>query len=81
MRAIQRRIKPKYATRNAEIVAGLRDAAGAAPPMDPVVKVKRLTAEVAVTMALIHGGDWRMMIDHEARLVMVAPADRQAGTR
>lgn len=81
MRAIQRRIRQKYATRSEEIVAGLRDAAGAAPPIDPVVKVKRLTAEVAIQMALIHGGDWRVLVDHETRLVMVAPSEGQAGTR
>lgn len=62
---------PRYATRNDEIVAGLRDAAGAGPPIDPRMRVKRLTAEVAVAMALIHGGDWRIEIDHEDGFVVV----------
>lgn len=62
---------PKYQTRNDEIVAGLRDAAGAVAPLDPYIVVKRKTAEVAVAMALIHGGDWRIEIDHEDGFVVV----------
>lgn len=69
--AIEHQIKPRYETRNHEIVAGLREAAGAGPPIDPHMKVKRLTAEIAVAMALIHGGDFRVEIDHEAGMVLV----------
>lgn len=69
--AIKHQVKPKYRTRNEEIVAGLREASGASPPIDPQAKVKRLTAEVAVTMALLHGGDWRVEIDHEDGFVVV----------
>lgn len=72
--AIRHRIKPRYKTRNEQIVADLRNAAGAGPPIDPVVRVKRLTAEVAIQMALLHGGDWRVQIDHAAGLVLVARA-------
>lgn len=63
--------KPSYKSKNDEIVAKLRDAAGAGPPIDPHMRVKRLTAEVAVAMALIHGGDWKILIDHEAGLIAV----------
>lgn len=76
--AIERRIKPKFKTKNEEIVAGIREAAGAGPPIDPHMKVKRLTAELAIAMALIHGGDWRVRIDHEEGLVAVA---RRGGRR
>lgn len=62
---------PRYATRNDEIVAGLREAAGAGPPRDPVMRVKKLVAEVAIEMALLHGGDWQTRIDHEAGFVAV----------
>lgn len=63
--------RPKYATRNDEIVAGLRDAAGAVAPLDPVMVIKRKTAEIATAMALLHGGDWRVQIDHERGFVFV----------
>ncbi len=69
--AIIHRIKPRYASKNDEIVAGLRAAAGAGAPIDPHMRVKRLTAEVAIAMALIHGGDWKVQIDHDRRAVMV----------
>lgn len=69
--SLARRYRPKYATRNEEIVAGLREAAGAGPPIDPAMKVKRLVAEIAIQMALIHGGDWRTEIDHEIGAVVV----------
>lgn len=69
--AIERRIKPKFQSKNHEIVAGIIEASGAALPIDPYVKVKRLTAETAVTMALIHGGDFRVEVDHEAGMILV----------
>lgn len=70
---IQHQVRPKYRSKNEEIVARLREDAGAAPPIDPHMKVKRLTAEVAVAMALLHGGDWRVEIDHQSGFVLVAP--------
>lgn len=68
------KVKPRYKTRNEQIVADLRNSAGAGPPIDPVIRVKRLTAEVAIQMALLHGGEWRVQIDHAAGLVLVARA-------
>ncbi len=70
--AISRQIKPRYASRNDEIVARLREVAGAGPPIDPVTRVKRLTAEVAIQMALLHGGDWATKIDHREGMVLIA---------
>lgn len=72
--SLARRYKPKYATRNEEIVAELRDAAGAAPPVDPAMRIKRNAAQIATDMALLHGGDWTAQIDHDLRLVVVRPA-------
>ncbi len=63
--------RSRYRTKNEEIVAGLREIAGASPPIDPKMKVKRLTAELSATMALLHGGDWRVQIDHEIGFVVV----------
>ena len=74
---IYRRIKPKYESKNHEIVAGLRESAGAGPPIDPKMRVKRLTAELACAMALIHGGDWKVRVDHDEGLIMVARRGRR----
>ena len=54
------RIRPKYKTRNDEIVAGLFQSAGAVAPAPPEIVIKRKAAEISTLMALIHGGDWRV---------------------
>lgn len=71
--SIRHRIAPRYETRNHEIVAGLREAAGAGPPVDPKMAVKRYAAQISTAMALIHGGDWTVQIDHDLRLVLIRP--------
>lgn len=71
--AIQHQIKARYASRNDEIVAGLRETAGAGPPIDPKMLVKRKAAEISTAMALIHGGDWRVVIDHDAPMILIRP--------
>lgn len=75
--SIRHRIAPRYKSRNHEIVAGLREAAGAGPPVDPKMRVKKLVAEVACLMALVHGGDWKVRIDHQEGLVMIARRGRR----
>lgn len=70
--AIRHQLRQRFATRNDEIIAELREAAGAASPMDPRTVVKRKTAEIAVAMALLHGGDWRVHVDHGVGLVVIA---------
>lgn len=70
--AIIHRIRPKYKTRNEEIVAGLFEAAGAVAPAPPETVIKRKAAEISTLMALIHGGDWRVQIDHEDGLIVIA---------
>lgn len=69
--AIRYQIKPKFESRNHEIVAGLREVAGAGPPIDQKMHAKRKVAEVATLMALIHGGDWRVQFEPENGLVMI----------
>lgn len=71
--AISHRIVQRYATKNEEIVAGLRELAGAAAPLDPMIVIKRKAAEISTAMALVHGGEWRVLIDHEAPLVLIRP--------
>lgn len=70
--AIVHRIKPRYRTKADQIIAELRSSVGAGPPVDPAMKVKRLTAEVAIQMALLHGGDWKVQIDHPEGFVLVS---------
>ena len=72
--AIRHQITRRYATRNEEIVAGLLEAAGAGPPVDPMMLVKRKAAELSTAMALIHGGEWSAQIDHDFRLIVIRPA-------
>lgn len=71
--SIRHRIAPRYKSRNHEIVAGLREAAGAGPPVDPKMAVKRYAAQISTAMALIHGGDWQVVVDHQEGFVLVTP--------
>lgn len=75
--ALHHRIKPKFKTRNDEIIARIRAEAGADAPRDPVLAIKKKTAEVAYLMALLHGGDWKTRIDHQEGLVIVARRGRR----
>lgn len=69
---IQHQLRSRHLTRNERIVDDLRRAARANPPIDPTVKAKRLVAEVAIQMALLHGGDWRVQYEPENGLVLIA---------
>ncbi len=66
------KVKPSYKTRNEQIVAELRNATGAGPPIDQEMAVKRKAAEITISMALLHGGDWRLQYEPENGLVVVA---------
>lgn len=68
--------RPRYATRNEEIVAELIEAAGASQPLDPRMVIKRKAAEISIQMALLHGGDWKVRIDHEEGLILIARRGR-----
>lgn len=70
--AIIHQIRRKYASKNEEIVGELATANGALSASDPKVVLKRKTAEVAYLMALINGGEWKVRVDHQEGLVMIA---------
>ncbi len=72
MSRIADRIQLKFKTKNEEIVAGLFAAAGADAPAAPEIVIKRKAAELSTLMALVHGGDWRVQIDHEAGFLAIA---------
>lgn len=65
--ALDNRIK----TRIKANVAKLRAEVRADPPIDPHMRIKKRVAEVAYLMALIHGGDWRVDVDHEVGSIVV----------
>lgn len=69
--AIEHRIKPKYETRAEATVARLRAEAGADGPIDPHMRIKKKVADLAYLMALVHGGDWRIEIDHDLGYVVI----------
>lgn len=71
--ALDNRIKTRI---NAN-VAKLRAEARADPPVDPHMRIKKRVAEVAYLMALIHGGDWKVRIDSQEGLVMIARRGRR----
>lgn len=72
--AIIHQIRPKYRTKQEETVGEIMESAGALSSLDPEVVLKRKAAEVSYLMALIHGGDWRVEIDHENLFVLVTPS-------
>lgn len=70
--AIIHQIRRKYETKAEETIADLAASAGALASSDPKAVLKRKTAEAAYLMALLHGGDWRVQIDHEDGLIVIA---------
>lgn len=75
--AINDRYMRRYTTRNDEIVANLREVAGASPPVDPKMAAKKKVAEAAILMALAHGGVWRVQYEPERGLIVVARRRRR----
>lgn len=71
--ALENRIK----TRIEANVARIRAEARADPPIDPHMRIKKRVAEVAYLMALVHGGDWKVRIDPQEGLVMIARRGRR----
>ena len=72
--AIVHQIRRKYRTKRDEIVGEIMESAGALSSLDPEGVIKRKGAEVAYLMALMHGGEWRVEVDHENPFVLIAPA-------
>ncbi len=73
MSRIYDRIRKTYKTRNDEIIAGLIESAGAQHTPSPEVVVRRKATEISSIMASLHGGDWRVEIDHQSGFVLIAP--------
>jgi hypothetical protein len=72
--AIRHRIKPRFKTRTEQIIADLRATAGAGAPLNPETVIKRKAAEISTAMALLHGGEWMAVVDHQTPMVLVRRA-------
>lgn len=62
---------PREKTRRKETLEQLLGMASGTWPMDPARRIERDAASIASAMASIHGGEWRVQIDHLAGLVLV----------
>lgn len=60
---------PCEKTRNDITMAGLRAMAGVR--LGPARNIERYADAIAAEMRRIHGGDWRVSIDHQRRSVLV----------
>lgn len=70
--AIIHQIRRKYANKTEETVGELINSTGALSSSDPKAVLKRKAAEVAYLMALLNGGEWKVRIDHDEGLVLIA---------
>lgn len=62
--------EPCERTRNEDTIQALREITGIWP-LSPASRVETAAAVIISAMTEIHGGEWRMQIDHQAGLVMV----------
>ncbi len=62
----------KYPTKRHEIVDKLRRQSGAEPPKGLRIMAQEQAEALAETMSLLHGGEWRVQIDHESQIALVA---------
>lgn len=62
---------PCEKTRGEEALDRLRAIAAGVWPLDPAMRIERDAASIASAMAMVHGGEWRVQIDHVAGLVLV----------
>lgn len=69
--AIIHRIRRKYDSRKEEIVADLLYGSGGATEGELETIIKRKAAEISIAMALLHGGDWRVQVDHQDGFVYI----------
>lgn len=82
--AIIHRIRPKYRNRKEEIVADLLYGSGGATEDHLETVIKRKAAEISIAMAVLHGGEWRVQIEHEEGFVHITrrlQCSRRSGAR
>lgn len=64
---------PLEKTRREETLGRLRDLASGIWLKDPAQRIERDAASIASAMRSIHGGEWRIEIDHQHQLVLIRP--------
>lgn len=69
--AIIHQVRRKYATKAEETVADLLYGTGVKTEEEMETIIKRKAAEISIAMAILHGGEWRVQIDHEEPLVHI----------
>lgn len=69
--AIIHQIRRKYDTKADEIVAELLYGPGVGTEQEMQTVIKRKAAEISIAMAILHGGEWRVQIDHEEPFVHI----------
>ncbi len=69
--AIIHQVRRKYATKAEEIVADLLYGTGGKTEEEMEVIIKRKAAEISIAMAILHGGEWRVQIDHDEPFVHI----------
>lgn len=69
--AIIHQVRRHFLSRNDEIVADLLYGTSAATEEEVSMVIKRKAAEISIAMAVLHGGDWRVQIDHDAAIVLI----------
>lgn len=71
--AIIHQIRKRYSTPQEETIADLLYGVGSATDSDLEKMIKCKAAEISYLMALKHGGDWRVEVNHQAGFVLIAP--------
>lgn len=64
---------PREKTRGEDALQTLRAMAFGIWPLDPALRIERDAASIASAMATIHGGAWRVEIDHQHQIVLIRP--------
>lgn len=70
--AIIHQIRRKYASKAEETVAELLYGTGVKTEEEMETVIKRKAAEISIAMAILHGGEWRVKIDHDQQFVTVS---------
>lgn len=70
--AIIHQIRRKYRTKQEETVADLLYGTGVKSEEEMDTVIKRKAAEISIAMAILHGGDWGVQVDHQRGAVLIA---------